>query len=423
MSAPCLTKKVVELREIVKKYDLPNAGKLRTKRALCDAIEQHESNAGEEEAKEESDDDEGNENRSLPMDSTEKPNFSSSSLQHATDQFHWQQDAAESNLNGYQTLNLPQGSTFWHGTSLLFPDDRLPFGVAFYGDIGTARGYAKDRAGYDNHGFARILSAVNVRPIAIVKMNAPNVKRLRSKMDATVDVRPFVPLLDFAFPQSADGKQVSRHSQTSHDAALNYGMQIQMSRLNLDGWCAIDMKSDSSSSGNWHDEICFLHDTKWNPLLERGPEQLFLVPRYPNTLLHFHNGAFCGFIDSRETGTDKKKKLVIERDVTSKSVPESVLGVPEIAHVLNNIAQMDAAYLALDIESRTEAKPVAKATRQNAAASSSSVVAKSKPFIDFDALDAKKVDKNKNKSNPLGLPPPTHGKLIDRGDRIENLRF
>jgi len=403
-----MSKKVVELRELVKKYDLPDAGKLRTKRALCDAIERYESTAEEEE--EESDTD--------SILSIERPDFSSSfpSVQHTSDQFHWQKDAVKSKLNGYRTINLPRGSTFWHGTNLLFPDGRLPFGVSFYGDIGTASQYAEIRARHDNHGFARVLSAVSTRPLAIVTMNAKNVVRMRERMASRSMTRTFIPLLEYAFPLGADGKSVSRDSAAPVDAALNFGVQILLPEIHLDGWCAIDMKKDNGGN-DWHDEICFLHDTG-NPLIERGPEQLFLVPRYPHTLLHFHNGAFCGFIDTRDAQkppNQKQQQHAIDHKITNKSVPEAVLGVPEIAHVFQNVARMDADYMALE---NAEKAADSKATLKKNTSAPAPAAAAAPAFV---------ATKNKSKSdknnNPLGLPPSTRGKLIDRDDLVSNLRF
>jgi hypothetical protein len=336
-----------------------------------------------------------------------------------------------SKFNGYKTLNLPQGSTFWHGTNLLFPDGRLPLGVSFYGDIETARIYAKVRAQRDWHGFARVLSAVNTKPLAILKMSdVANVVRMRKRLEDSPDGRPYVALLDYAFPVSANGKQVERNSSTSHDAALNFGLQLEMMDLRVHGWCAVEMKRQNDDETPWHDEICFLHNSE-RPLLERGPEQLFVVPRYPHSLLHFHNGAFCGFLDARDANVKKPQKLAIDRDVDYKDVSADVRAVPEIAYAIQHRAQLDKAFLALADPAHHRKAAAAAATAD--AAKVAKVRRESfhkKPsgaFIDASVLEMMKAaateDQQKAKAkirynNPLGLPPPSGGKLIDRNELI-----
>ena len=71
------------------------------------------------------------------------PTFDFSTLQDMTDEFHWRKHSQASTLAGLDIIEIKKGSTFWHGTSLHFPDHALPLGVAFYGDINVASRYAK----------------------------------------------------------------------------------------------------------------------------------------------------------------------------------------------------------------------------------------------------------------------------------------
>jgi hypothetical protein len=419
-----MSKKVVELRKIASDLGLPMPHKLRTKSDLCKAIELHEASTKEQEVEEEEEeevnealdkDDEDDDDESIH--SYVAPTFSFPSLDHATDEFHWQKGAVASRQNGYATLNVQEGSTFWHGTSLLFPDGRMPFGISFYGDIDTARGYAEKRGKSDRHQFARILSVVCVKPLSILKMShAPNVIRLRKRLDDDQDLRPFVPLLDYAFPLRvlADGnKHLTRYSNSTHDAALNFGVQSALRRLMMNGWCAVEMKQQSEDEEAFHDEICFKHDSS-RPFLERGPDQMFLMPRYPHTLLHFHNGAFCGFIDTRNT--DKaRKSLQICDDIDYTELPKSVRNVPEIAFAIEHRAQFDLAYMSLADASKVSA---AKPNKPRPDAIHPPPRQQSRvPFMSED-ISPKSQLPSPARHNPLGLPPPTGGSLIDRSEFI-----
>jgi hypothetical protein len=359
-------KTLVELRTLAQQAHVPNYGRLRTKKTLCDALAAAAVAAVV--LVDEDNDDLGSD------DTFEVHEFAfPRHLKHMSDAYHWQRAAVASQVNGFYTLDVDAGTTFWHGTRLVFPNHVLPFGASFYGDIETTKHYAHVRAragAYDaappvDQGYARIISARNTHPLSILKMSsAANVARLGRLMsepeeadeeededrDGVVPTKPndlaaFVPLLNYAFPlhhdEATHKRTVSRVSESRHDAALNYGLQTLLARFALGGWCALNMRAHRGG-GQWNDEIVFHHG---HAALVRGPDEMLLVPRYPGVVLHFCDRAFVGLLDARLGETTRA--LAINVRETMHNLPAPLRTIPELVYISSHLARLDAAYLTL----------------------------------------------------------------------------
>jgi len=175
-------------------------------------------------------------------------------------------------------------------------------------------------------------------------MTVNTTKKIRNVMSTSEVTRALRPAFELAFSLSDDGKVVRRCSFRQTDGAAGMGIEASFMIMGawspLTGWCAIDMLDYRHYP--WHDEIVFTSKQH----MVRGPSELFLMPRYPNVLLHFVNGKFSDMIDARLMNhyNPIDDELAIDTDCTMTDLPKSLRNVPEIYYVATHLRSVDAAF-------------------------------------------------------------------------------